>query len=77
MEGTKLMNEAERIEKRLRVAGCLLITGLLIEAACLLLAKPIGFVLFVVVGGLFLFSGVLVYLLALVVDTLKVTPGPG
>lgn len=71
------MNAAERIGKRLRVAGFLLITGLFIEAACLMLAKPIGFVLFVAVGGLFLFSGVVVYLLALVIDTLKSTPGPG
>ena len=70
------MSDTERMGKRLRVAGCLLITGLLIEAACLMLAKPIGFVLFVVIGGLFLFSGVLVYLLALVVDTLKPAPGP-
>ena len=65
------MKEPAPIEKRIRVAGCLLIMGLLIEASCLMLAKPIGFVLFVVIGGLFLFSGVLVYLLALVVDTLK------
>jgi len=71
------MSDAKRIGKRLRIAGSLLITGLLVEAACLMLAKPIGFVLFVVVGGLFLFSGVVVYLLALVIDTLKSAPGPG
>jgi len=70
------MSDAKRIGKRLRIAGSLLITGLLVEAACLMLAKPIGFVLFVVVGGLFLFSGVVVYLLALVIDTLKSAPGP-
>ena len=71
------MSDAKRIGKRLRIAGSLLITGLLVEAACLMLATPIGFVLFVVVGGLFLFSGVVVYLLALVIDTLKSAPGPG
>lgn len=71
------MSDAKRIGKRLRIAGSLLIAGLLIEAACLMLAKPIDFVLFVVVGGLFLFSGVVVYLLALVIDTLKSAPGPG
>jgi len=71
------MSDAKRIGKRLRIAGSLLITGLLVEAACLMLAKPIGFVLFVVVGGLFLLSGVVVYLLALVIDTLKSAPGPG
>ena len=71
------MSDAKRIGKRLRIAGSLLITGLLVEAACLMLATPIGFGLFVVVGGLFLFSGVVVYLLALVIDTLKSAPGPG
>ena len=71
------MNDAERMKTRLRVAGCLLITGLLIEAGCLMLAKPIAFVVFVVIGGLFLFSGLLLYLLALVADNLKTTPGPG
>jgi hypothetical protein len=76
VEGNPSMNDPERMGKKLRVAGCLLIVGLLIEAACLLLAKPIGFVLFFVIGGLFLFSGVLVYLLAVVVDSLKTTTGP-
>ena len=57
--------------KRLQIAGCLLIIGLLIEAICLFWAKPITFVVFVVVGGLFLFFGVTVFLLALVLDTSK------
>ena len=43
--------------------------GLLIEAVCLLWARPIAFVVFVVVGGLFLFAGLVVYLLSLVVHT--------
>ncbi len=57
------------IEKRLRIAGGLLMIGLLIEAVCLLWARPIAFVVFVVVGGLFLFAGLVVYLLSLVVHT--------
>ena len=60
------------IEKRLRIAGSLLMTGLLIEAVCLLWARPIAFVVFVVIGGLFLFAGLLVYLLSLVVHTSEV-----
>jgi hypothetical protein len=41
----------------------------LIEAACLVWAKPITFVLFVVVGGVFLFTGVALYLLSVVFET--------
>lgn len=55
--------------KRLRAAGSCLIVGLLIEAACLVWAKPITFVLFVVVGGVFLFTGVALYLLSVVFET--------
>jgi hypothetical protein len=61
-----------RMEKRLRIAGSLLMLGLLIEAVCLLWARPIAFVVFVVVGGLFLFAGLVVYLLSLVVHTSEV-----
>jgi hypothetical protein len=56
------------MENRLRIAGSLLIIGLLIEAICLLWARPIAFVLFVAIGGLFLFAGLVVYLLSLVFD---------
>jgi hypothetical protein len=48
------------------VAGIILIAGLLIEALCLIWARPISFVLFVAVGGLFLFAGVVVFLFSLV-----------
>jgi hypothetical protein len=51
---------------RLQIAGSLLIIGLVIEAICLLSAKPIAFVLFVAIGGLFLFAGVTVYLFSIV-----------
>jgi hypothetical protein len=51
---------------RLQTAGTLLIIGLLIEAICLLSGKPLAFVLFVAIGGVFLFAGVTVYLFSLV-----------
>jgi hypothetical protein len=54
------------MEHRLRIAGFLLIAGLLVEAMCLMWARPIAFVIFVAVGGLLLFAGVVVYLFALV-----------
>jgi hypothetical protein len=60
------MPSANPLEKRLQLAGTYLIIGLLMEALCLLVARPIAFVLFVAVGGLLLFAGVTVYLFSLV-----------
>jgi hypothetical protein len=60
------MPSANPLEKRLQMAGTLLIAGLLIEALCLLAAKPIAFVIFVAVGGLLLFAGVVLFLFSLV-----------
>jgi hypothetical protein len=57
---------ANSMERRIQVAGIILIAGLLIEALCLIWARPISFVLFVAVGGLFLFAGVVVFLFSLV-----------
>jgi hypothetical protein len=58
--------KANSMEKRIQVAGIILIAGLLIEALCLLWARPISFVILVAVGGLFLFAGVVVFLFSLV-----------
>ena len=60
------MSSASPMEKRLQIAGIFLIIGLLIEAACLLWVRPISFVIFVTIGGLFLFAGVAIYLFSLV-----------
>jgi hypothetical protein len=57
---------ADPLQKRLQIAGTLLIIGLLIEAMCLLWARPISFVIFVAVGGVFMFAGVVAFLLSLV-----------
>jgi hypothetical protein len=57
---------ANSMEKRIRAAGIILIIGLVIEALCLLWGRPISFVIFVAVGGLFLFAGVVVFLFSLV-----------
>jgi hypothetical protein len=49
-------------EKRIRFAGICLAVGLLIEALCLFWATPIAFVVFVAIGGLLIFIGLVVYL---------------
>jgi hypothetical protein len=60
---------ADSMERRIQVAGVLLIIGLVLEAICLLWARPISFVIFVAIGGLFLFAGVVVFLFSLVSTT--------
>jgi hypothetical protein len=60
-----MMSSANSMEQRLQIAGVLLIIGLVIEAVCLLWARPISFVIFVALGGLFLFAGVLIFLFSL------------
>jgi hypothetical protein len=60
------MPVANSITRRLQISGTFLVIGLLIEAICLFSEKPIAFVLFVAIGGVFLFAGVTVYLFSLV-----------
>jgi len=57
---------ANPLERRLQFAGILLILGLLTEAVCLFWARPLSFVVFMTVGGAFLFIGLVVYLVSLV-----------
>jgi hypothetical protein len=54
------------IENRLRLAGLLLVVGLLVEAICLQWARPLAFILLVVVGGALCAAGIVVYLYSLV-----------
>lgn len=53
------------IEKRLRLAGMLLIFGLGVEAICLQWARPIAFILLVAFGGALCAAGIVVYLYSL------------
>jgi hypothetical protein len=66
MEGRPVTAAIIGLEKRLRLAGMLLIIGLLVEAICLLWTRPLAFILLVVVGGLLCAAGVVVYLYSLV-----------
>jgi len=53
-------------EKSMRFAGICLAVGLLIEALCLMWATPIAFIVFVAIGGLLMFIGLVVYLYSVV-----------
>ncbi|MGD0569464.1 MAG: hypothetical protein ABSA78_13775 [Candidatus Sulfotelmatobacter sp.] len=52
--------------RKLRISGILLILGLLVEALSLCWNNALSFMSFVVVGGLFFASGILLFLFALV-----------
>ncbi len=62
------MLSANPLEKRRQVAGICVVLGLVIEALCLIWASPIAFVIFVAVGGLLMFAGIVLYLYSLVSD---------
>lgn len=61
-----MTNKANFVELRFKLSGLLLIFGLLTEAICLFWARPLSFLLMIGFGGLFVTSGVVVYLLSLV-----------
>ena len=65
------MSSANPIEKRLQIAATLIILGLLVEAVCELWARPLAFLIFVGIGMLLMFAGIVFYLFSLV------TPGAG
>jgi len=57
---------AQPVERRLQISGVLIILGLLVEALCLAWKGPLAFLVFLCIGGLFLFAGIAVYLISLV-----------
>jgi uncharacterized membrane protein len=60
------MLSTNQSEKSMRFAGICLAVGLLIEALCLMWATPIAFIVFVAIGGLLMFVGLVVYLYSVV-----------
>lgn len=57
----------DRLEKRLRIAGFLVIGGLVVEALSFLnLHHPLGFLSFAFVGGVLFAAGIVYYLWSLV-----------
>jgi hypothetical protein len=55
-----------KMDRRLRLAGILLVLGLAIDALSLLWNHPLAFLGFMFVGGLFVFLGIAFYLASLV-----------
>ena len=59
------MLSTNAFDRKLQISGVILIVGLIVESLCLLSGSPIGFILFVGVGGLFIAIGILYYLYSL------------
>jgi len=55
-----------KIEKRIRLAGLLLIAGLLVELGSLHWSHPTAFLFFLLLGGALMAAGIVIYLLSLV-----------
>jgi hypothetical protein len=55
-----------KIERRIRLAGSLLIAGLLVELVTLRWSHPTAFLFFLLLGGALMVLGIGVYLLSLV-----------
>jgi hypothetical protein len=62
------MLNINQLEKRRQVAGVFIVLGLVIEALCLIWPTPITFVIFVAIGGLLMFVGIVLYLHSLVAN---------
>jgi hypothetical protein len=63
-----------KIEKRIRLAGILLMAGLLVELATLRWSHPTAFLFFLLLGGMLMAAGIVVYLLSLVSAGQKPSP---
>ena len=55
-----------RLERRLRLAGVLVVLGLLVEIISLNWAHPTSFLLFMFLGGILMFLGIVVYIYSLI-----------
>jgi len=61
-----MKSQPTKIEMRIRVAGILLIAGLLVELVTLRWSHPTAFLFFLLLGGALMALGIAVYLLSLV-----------
>jgi hypothetical protein len=69
-----MKSQTTKIERRIRLAGILLIAGLLVELATLRWSHPTAFLFFLLLGGALMALGIVVYLLSLVTAENKPSP---
>ncbi|HKQ77259.1 MAG TPA: hypothetical protein VJ810_26410 [Blastocatellia bacterium] len=61
-----MKSQPTKIEKRIRLAGTLLIAGLLVELVTLRWSHPTAFLFFLLFGGALMALGIAIYLLSLI-----------
>lgn len=60
------MTPIEIISRKLRIAGILIILGLIVEIISLVWNHPLSFMAFLILGGLLLAAGMVTYILDMV-----------
>ena len=61
-----MKNPLTRLEKRLRIAGILILAGLIVELITLKWSHPTAFLFFLLLGGSLMAMGMLLYLCSIV-----------
>jgi hypothetical protein len=61
-----MTENSTRLQRKLKTAAYLLITGLAVEGVTLHWAHPTSFVLFITLGGILAVAGIAIYLIAIV-----------
>ena len=61
-----MKNPLTRLEKRLRIAGILILAGLIVELITLKWSHPTAFLFFLLLGGSLMAIGMLIYLYSIV-----------
>ena len=61
-----MTEKSSRLQRKLKTAAYLLITGLAIQRITLHWAHPTSFLLFIILGGILVLAGIAIYLIAIV-----------
>jgi uncharacterized membrane protein YczE len=61
-----MKSQTTKVERRIRVAGILLIAGLLVEIVTLRWSHPTAFLFFLLLGGVLMALGIAIYLFSIV-----------
>ena len=61
-----MTENASRLQRKLKTAAYLLVAGLAVEGISLNWAHPTSLLLFIILGGILVVAGIVIYLIALV-----------
>ena len=63
-----MTENSSRLQRKFKTAAYFLTAGLLVEGITLHWAHPTSFVLFIILGGILVSAGILIYLIALITE---------